>query len=64
MPPRTLHIGRSWTGHEIEDECPCPQTVCGLIDVTQTVPECEHHPVDRAQSVRQGHYSDECPGHC
>ena len=25
------HVGRSWTTHELEDACPCPQAPCGLV---------------------------------
>lgn len=55
------HVGRSWTGHDIEDNCPCPKAACGLVDVTDVVDECAHHPVLRAKSMRQGHPAETCP---
>lgn len=55
------HVGRSWTGHEIEDGCPCPQAPCGLVDVRDAVSDCGHHPVLRAKSMRQGHRAADCP---
>ncbi|GGY88786.1 hypothetical protein CP967_31260 [Streptomyces nitrosporeus] len=54
------HIGRSWTGHEIEDDCPCPQVSCGLVDVEAVADECEHHPPLCAKSMRQGHHAEDC----
>jgi hypothetical protein len=55
------HVGRSWTGHDIEDNCPCPKAPCGLVDVQNVADECEHHPVLRAKSMRQGHPAEDCP---
>jgi hypothetical protein len=56
----TYHIGRSWTGHPLEDECPCPQEACGLVDERKAVPECIQHPPERCQTMRQGHIADVC----
>lgn len=56
----TFHIGRSWTGHELEDECPCPQAPCGLVSVDQVDPQCTQHPVERAQTIRQSHPATAC----
>ena len=56
------HVGRMWGGHAIEDDCPCPQEPCGLVDITKAAPECEHHPFIRCRSLRQGHRASECPG--
>jgi len=55
------HTGRSWTGHEIEDDCPCPKEPCGLVDTGRAVAECLQHPVGRAKSMRQGHRAGACP---
>lgn len=55
------HVGRSWSGHEIEDACPCPQVPCGLVDVQEAVDECGHHPALRCKSMRQGHPAEDCP---
>jgi hypothetical protein len=57
-----FHIGRSWEGHEIEDECPCPQEPCGLIDLGRAVDECDQHNPLKARSTRQGHSLANCPG--
>ncbi|MFJ5638686.1 hypothetical protein [Streptomyces sp. NPDC093223] len=52
------HFGRSWTGHAIEDNCPCAKAPCGL--VAQPSDECtEHRPT---KSTRQSHPADACPG--
>lgn len=57
----TMHVGRSWTGTRIEDECPCPKEACGLVDTARAVPECTQHPVSAMKSIRQGHFADRCP---
>lgn len=54
-----MHFGRSWEGHPLEDECPCPQEPCGL--VSEPVEECEQHPMIRSKTMRQGHSADMCP---
>lgn len=56
------HVGRSWTGHPLEDICPCPQEPCGLIDSAKASPDCDQHPWRRAKSMRQGHRAEDCPG--
>jgi hypothetical protein len=56
------HIGRSWSGHEVEDSCPCPKAACGLVPASATAPECEHHPAERSKSMRQIHMASRCPG--
>jgi hypothetical protein len=58
----TKHIGRSWTGHDIEDTCPCPKAPCGLVPVDQASPDCGEHHWSAAKSIRQGHPADRCPG--
>jgi len=57
------HIGRSWPGmgNEIEAECPCPKAPCGLVDPDKAHPDCEHHPLSRPKTMRQGHRADRCP---
>jgi hypothetical protein len=57
-----MHIGRSWTGTHIEDECPCPKTVCGLVSSGSTDPHCGHHPFSAAKTIRQAHPAQHCPG--
>lgn len=61
VPPR-LHVGRNWTGHVMEDECPCDQAPCGLVDTENTSPECGQHSAGRSKTFRQIHAADECPG--
>lgn len=54
------HIGRSFTGHHLEDQCPCPKEKCGLVDNEKANPECEHHKPFSAQTIRQGHLASDC----
>jgi hypothetical protein len=55
------HIGRSWSGHGIEDDCPCPKAPCGLV-VRETAAEtCDQHPMSARRTIRQSHRADECP---
>lgn len=57
------HRGRSWAGHPLEDECPCPQQPCGLIVGTTADPDCEQHGRNhRPRTTRQGHPAHDCPG--
>ena len=62
MIPAGLHIGRSWTGHQIEDACPCPKAPCGLVVFDTVDPECTEHPMERHKSMRQSHPGEHCPG--
>lgn len=62
MTDKTWHNGRQWTTHTIEDECPCPQEPCGLVDLTKADPSCMHHPIGRGKTMRQGHSAECCPG--
>lgn len=56
------HIGRSFTGHPIEDTCPCPQAPCGLINFDDIRDDCPQHHWSACKSMRQGHPADHCPG--
>lgn len=56
-----FHFGRGWAGHRLEDECPCEQTACGLVDENSLNDECIQHPMRRGRTIRQGHPADECP---
>ncbi|WP_228973421.1 hypothetical protein [Streptomyces sp. DH12] len=56
------HIGRSWAGTDLEDCCPCPKQLCGLVARDNVVDECEQHPPTRAKTIRQSHTADDCPG--
>lgn len=55
------HVGRSWEGHPLEDECPCPKEPCGLVRVSRADPTCEQHPIARARTIRQAHPPERCP---
>lgn len=62
-----LHMGRAWTGHAIEDDCPCDQAACGLA-VPGNNPDrvCDqHNPADwrDARTMRRIHTADQCPSH-
>ena len=57
-----LHVGRSWTSHPLEDECPCPQEPCGLIAMSKIVAECPQHALGAAKTFRQTHMPENCPG--
>jgi hypothetical protein len=52
------HVGRAWSGHAIEDACPCQQEACGLVSAPN--PACEQH--NGSHSTRQGHPAAACPG--
>lgn len=55
------HIGRSWTGHHLEDACPCGKAPCGLVDTMQINEDCDQHTWSAAKSIRQMHRADDCP---
>lgn len=56
------HTGRSWTGHHIEDNCDCPQEPCGLVNMADADPSCEHHGMHSTKTQRQVHLATQCPG--
>lgn len=56
-----FHIGRSFTGHPLEDECPCHQAECGLVDIVDK--DCTEHPIGAMKTLRQVHRAEDCPGH-
>lgn len=60
--PGSHHIGRSWDGHAIEDECPCPKAPCGLVVQETASEECDQHPLSAGRTIRQGHPAGQCPG--
>ena len=57
------HVGRAWTGHLIEDACPCPKAPCGLAISTPGVTCPEHNPADwiDSKTIRQSHPASDCP---
>jgi hypothetical protein len=56
------HIGRSFRGHPIENECPCPQEPCGLVDTRRIDPDCPQHALKACKTIRASHPADKCPG--
>lgn len=56
-----VHMGRSWTGHELEDSCPCPEAPCGLVHGENIDPVCPQHNLNAARTMRQMHYAKDCP---
>jgi len=61
-PETTRHIGRSWVSTDLEDECPCPQEPCGLVDRAKVLDSCKQHPPKACKTIRQGHMARNCPG--
>lgn len=56
------HFGRSWSGHPIEDDCPCPKALCGLVVYGQWADDCDqHNPFRHPRTIRQSHPADKCP---
>lgn len=58
--PLNMHIGRSFTGHPLEDDCPCVKAPCGLVEVEDE--DCPQHSWRAAKTIRQTHMSTDCPG--
>lgn len=54
------HVGRSWTGHQLEDDCPCVKAPCGL--VAEWAPGCPQHDPQFCKTLRQSHSFEDCPG--
>lgn len=54
------HMGRSFHGTRLEDDCPCPKEPCGLVG--DPVDECEEHPLSAGKTIRQMHSAKQCPG--
>lgn len=55
------HLGRDWTGHEPEDNCPCPKAACGLVLADHIRGNCAQHSWTHARSMRQSHPARNCP---
>lgn len=60
--PWMWHMGRSFVGHHIEDQCPCPKAPCGLVISDQIDEACEQHAFRFSKTYRQGHQPEDCPG--
>jgi len=55
------HIGRSWVGHWLEDECPCEQEECGLVNFDKINSDCPQHSLMAGKTIRQSHAESNCP---
>ncbi len=55
----SFHVGRNPEGTEVENNCPCFQELCGLVNSTKIDPACSEHPGNR---IFQSHRNDKCPG--
>lgn len=58
--PENFHMGRSWSGHHMEDECPCPQEPCGLISRKKVVDNCPQHALGSSKTMRSIHLEEDC----
>lgn len=54
------HVGRSFSGHPLEDDCPCEKAPCGLV-VWGSNEDCPQHGVKMGKTIRQGHFEADCP---
>jgi hypothetical protein len=54
------HIGRSWHGTPLEDDCPCGKAPCGLVDSEKIDSDCPQHGGEFAKTMRQIHWAAEC----
>ena len=57
----SMHVGRSFGGTRLEDDCPCPKAPCGLVDHDNVDQNCEQHSWQAAKTMRQIHYAHQCP---
>jgi hypothetical protein len=57
-----FHVGRSWNGHPMEDDCPCGKAPCGLVCSDQIDPACTEHAFTAGKSIRQSHPESFCQG--
>lgn len=57
----TLHVGRSWSGHGLEDGCPCPKAACGLVVGATVDAACPQHALATGKTIRQTHAAEQCP---
>lgn len=55
-----MHMGRSFVGTRLEDQCPCPKEACGLVDMNKASPECDQHTIGSCKTMRQGHHEEDC----
>lgn len=60
-PASETHIGRSFEGHPLEDDCPCPKAACGLVIHEMVDPDCPQHALTACKTIRQSHSASVCP---
>jgi hypothetical protein len=56
-----LHVGRAEHGTAVEDDCPCGQAPCGLVDTSRVADRCKVHGPSAAVDLLQHHRPGECP---
>jgi hypothetical protein len=56
---QVTHLGRSWEGTRIEDDCPCAKASCGL--AISGSADCPQHSMSAAKTIRQMHLAGSCP---
>lgn len=58
-----VHMGRSWVGTRMEDDCPCPKADCGLV-IGDGINNkgCPQHDFVETKTMRQMHHAEDCPG--
>jgi hypothetical protein len=56
------HVGRSFAGHRLEDDCPCPKEACGLVNMQTVDNACPQHGFQASKTIRQGHRPEDCAG--
>lgn len=57
------HFGRSFTGHLLEDSCPCPKAPCGLVGGDTEAVYCDQHSIMATRTIRQMHDEFDCPAY-
>lgn len=60
LTPSPQHLGRFWSGHPLEDACPCPQAACGLVSTDTIDPACDQHALNAARTMRKVHDATAC----
>ena len=59
------HMGRSFVGTALEDDCPCGKAPCGLVDSNLISAGCDRHfPTEATKTMRQIYDAGDCPRCC
>lgn len=57
-----MHYGRRRWDTDIEDNCECPQEMCGLVSShTMARTACPEHSLNAGKAMTQGHKNADCP---